>query len=58
MNEQYWEEPHGPVFLFIGGESPISEVDVLSGMTLSHFHTVYNRLAPLSTPWLNTGQSC
>lgn len=33
VNEQHWEEPHGPVFLYIGGETPISEVDVLTGMT-------------------------
>ncbi|XP_055752128.1 thymus-specific serine protease-like isoform X5 [Salvelinus fontinalis] len=31
VNEAYWERPHGPVFLFIGGEGPISEFDVLAG---------------------------
>ncbi|XP_076137972.1 thymus-specific serine protease [Alosa pseudoharengus] len=31
VNEKYWEEPNGPVFLFIGGEAAISEVDVLAG---------------------------
>ncbi|XP_041919184.1 lysosomal Pro-X carboxypeptidase-like [Alosa sapidissima] len=35
VNEKYWEEPDGPVFLFIGGEAAISEVDVLAGMTLT-----------------------
>lgn len=31
VNEAYWERPHGPVFLFIGGEGPISEFNVLAG---------------------------
>ena len=31
MNEAYWQSPDGPVFLFIGGEGPIYEFDVLAG---------------------------
>lgn len=31
MNEAYWQHPDGPVFLFIGGEGPIFEFDVLAG---------------------------
>lgn len=31
MNEAYWRSPDGPVFLFIGGEGPIYEYDVLAG---------------------------
>ncbi|KAM9853532.1 thymus-specific serine protease [Aulostomus maculatus] len=31
VNEMYWRHPDGPVFLFIGGEGPISEFDVLAG---------------------------
>uniref|UniRef100_A0A7N8Y2Q2 Peptidase S9 prolyl oligopeptidase catalytic domain-containing protein n=1 Tax=Mastacembelus armatus TaxID=205130 RepID=A0A7N8Y2Q2_9TELE len=31
VNEAYWQRPHGPVFLFIGGEGPIFEFDVLAG---------------------------
>ncbi|CAB1348744.1 unnamed protein product [Coregonus sp. 'balchen'] len=31
VNEAYWERPHGPVFLYIGGEGPISEFSVLAG---------------------------
>ncbi|XP_020500048.1 thymus-specific serine protease [Labrus bergylta] len=31
VNEAYWRRPDGPVFLFIGGEGPIFEFDVLAG---------------------------
>lgn len=31
MNEAYWRGPDGPVFLFIGGEGPVHEFDVLTG---------------------------
>ncbi|XP_058490737.1 thymus-specific serine protease [Solea solea] len=31
VNEEYWQRPDGPVFLFIGGEGPIYEFDVLAG---------------------------
>ncbi|KAM9359152.1 thymus-specific serine protease [Symphorus nematophorus] len=31
VNEAYWQPPDGPVFLFIGGEGPIFEFDVLAG---------------------------
>ncbi|XP_068174162.1 thymus-specific serine protease [Antennarius striatus] len=31
MNDAFWENPDGPVFLFIGGEGPVSEIDVLTG---------------------------
>ncbi|XP_017295714.1 thymus-specific serine protease [Kryptolebias marmoratus] len=31
VNEAYWQRPDGPVFLFIGGEGPIYEFDVLTG---------------------------
>ncbi|XP_068441233.1 thymus-specific serine protease [Clinocottus analis] len=31
VNEASWRRPDGPVFLFIGGEGPISELDVLAG---------------------------
>ncbi|XP_051253528.1 thymus-specific serine protease isoform X1 [Dicentrarchus labrax] len=31
VNEAYWHCPDGPVFLFIGGEGPIFEFDVLAG---------------------------
>ncbi|KAF7651067.1 hypothetical protein LDENG_00116510 [Lucifuga dentata] len=31
VNEAYWRRPDGPVFLFIGGEGPISEFVVLAG---------------------------
>ncbi|XP_037533989.1 thymus-specific serine protease [Nematolebias whitei] len=31
VNEVYWQRPDGPVFLFIGGEGPIYEFDVLTG---------------------------
>uniref|UniRef100_A0A3Q1EJE8 Peptidase M28 domain-containing protein n=1 Tax=Acanthochromis polyacanthus TaxID=80966 RepID=A0A3Q1EJE8_9TELE len=31
VNEAYWQRPDGPVFLFIGGEGPIYEFDVLAG---------------------------
>ncbi|XP_069003375.1 thymus-specific serine protease [Embiotoca jacksoni] len=31
VNEAYWRCPDGPVFLFIGGEGPIFEFDVLAG---------------------------
>ncbi|CAK6974988.1 LOW QUALITY PROTEIN: thymus-specific serine protease [Scomber scombrus] len=31
VNEEYWQRPDGPVFLFIGGEGPIFEFDVLAG---------------------------
>ncbi|KAM4628161.1 thymus-specific serine protease [Polymixia lowei] len=31
VNEIFWQRPHGPVFLFIGGEGPISEFSVLAG---------------------------
>lgn len=31
VNEAYWQAPDGPVFLFIGGEGPIYEFDVLAG---------------------------
>ncbi|KAM3875286.1 thymus-specific serine protease [Diretmus argenteus] len=31
VNEAYWQPRHGPVFLFIGGEGPISAFDVLTG---------------------------
>ncbi|XP_030298317.1 thymus-specific serine protease [Sparus aurata] len=31
VNEAYWQSPDGPVFLFIGGEGPIYEFDVLAG---------------------------
>ncbi|KAK9520507.1 hypothetical protein VZT92_020389 [Zoarces viviparus] len=31
VNEAYWRRPDGPVFLFIGGEGPIYEFDVVAG---------------------------
>ncbi|XP_034024644.1 thymus-specific serine protease-like [Thalassophryne amazonica] len=31
VNEEFWLRPDGPVFLFIGGEGPISEFDLLAG---------------------------
>lgn len=31
VNEAYWRSPDGPVFLFIGGEGPLYEYDVLAG---------------------------
>ncbi|KAI3354518.1 hypothetical protein L3Q82_019032, partial [Scortum barcoo] len=31
VNEAHWQCPDGPVFLFIGGEGPIFEFDVLAG---------------------------
>ncbi|KAM6959245.1 thymus-specific serine protease [Aplochiton taeniatus] len=31
VNEAFWERPHGPVFLYIGGEGPLSEFSVLAG---------------------------
>nr|XP_056701727.1 thymus-specific serine protease [Euleptes europaea] len=31
INEEYWQHPSGPVFLYIGGESALSMWDVLSG---------------------------
>ncbi|XP_042560035.1 thymus-specific serine protease isoform X2 [Clupea harengus] len=31
VNDQYWDRPDGPVFLYIGGEGPLSEIDVLAG---------------------------
>uniref|UniRef100_W5L684 Serine protease 16 n=1 Tax=Astyanax mexicanus TaxID=7994 RepID=W5L684_ASTMX len=31
INEAYWKHPHGPVFLYIGGEGPLSEFSVLAG---------------------------
>uniref|UniRef100_A0A3Q4AUG2 Serine protease 16 n=1 Tax=Mola mola TaxID=94237 RepID=A0A3Q4AUG2_MOLML len=31
VNEAFWQSPDGPVFLFIGGEGPIFEFDVLAG---------------------------
>ncbi|KAM6933246.1 thymus-specific serine protease [Xenentodon cancila] len=31
VNDAYWQRPHGPVFLFIGGEGAIFEFDVLTG---------------------------
>ncbi|XP_028275788.1 thymus-specific serine protease [Parambassis ranga] len=31
VNEAHWQHPDGPVFLFIGGEGPIFEFDVLAG---------------------------
>ncbi|CAK6965389.1 LOW QUALITY PROTEIN: thymus-specific serine protease [Scomber scombrus] len=30
VNEAYWQCPDGPVFLFIGGEGPLFEFDVLA----------------------------
>ncbi|KAG8002230.1 Thymus-specific serine protease [Nibea albiflora] len=31
VNEAFWQSPDGPVFLFIGGEGPIYDFDVLAG---------------------------
>uniref|UniRef100_A0A4W6FHF7 Serine protease 16 n=1 Tax=Lates calcarifer TaxID=8187 RepID=A0A4W6FHF7_LATCA len=31
VNEAFWRRPDGPVFLYIGGEGPIFEFDVLAG---------------------------
>uniref|UniRef100_A0A3B3S6E7 Serine protease 16 n=1 Tax=Paramormyrops kingsleyae TaxID=1676925 RepID=A0A3B3S6E7_9TELE len=31
VNEEYWDRPDGPVFLYIGGEGAISELSVLYG---------------------------
>uniref|UniRef100_A0A3Q4HET5 Uncharacterized protein n=1 Tax=Neolamprologus brichardi TaxID=32507 RepID=A0A3Q4HET5_NEOBR len=31
VNEAYWQHPDGPVFLYIGGEGPLVEYDVLTG---------------------------
>ncbi|XP_027135967.1 thymus-specific serine protease [Larimichthys crocea] len=31
VNEAFWQSPDGPVFLFIGGEGPIFDFDVLAG---------------------------
>ncbi|XP_067412775.1 thymus-specific serine protease [Emydura macquarii macquarii] len=31
INEEYWHRPAGPVFLYIGGESALSQFSVLSG---------------------------
>lgn len=33
MNEAFWRNPDGPVFLYIGGEGPIFEYDLLAGRT-------------------------
>lgn len=33
VNEAFWRNPDGPVFLYIGGEGPIFEYDVLAGTT-------------------------
>ena len=30
-NDQYWDKPNGPVFLYIGGEGALSEEVVISG---------------------------
>ncbi|KAJ7990179.1 hypothetical protein DPEC_G00297630 [Dallia pectoralis] len=31
VNDAFWERPHGPVFLYIAGEGPVSKFDVLAG---------------------------
>ncbi|XP_053577611.1 thymus-specific serine protease [Bombina bombina] len=31
INEAFWQRPNGPVFLYIGGESSLSEFSVLAG---------------------------
>ncbi|KAK7882784.1 hypothetical protein WMY93_028958 [Mugilogobius chulae] len=31
VNEKFWQRPNGPVFLFVGGEGPISVYDVVAG---------------------------
>ncbi|XP_029026804.1 thymus-specific serine protease isoform X2 [Betta splendens] len=31
VNDAYWRRPDGPVFLYIGGEGPLYEFDVLAG---------------------------
>ncbi|XP_030633836.1 thymus-specific serine protease [Chanos chanos] len=31
VNDFYWDRPEGPVFLYIGGEGPMSETSVLAG---------------------------
>ncbi|PIO40164.1 hypothetical protein AB205_0186460, partial [Aquarana catesbeiana] len=31
INEEFWQRPGGPVFLYIGGEAAESEFSVLSG---------------------------
>ncbi|XP_061073731.1 thymus-specific serine protease [Conger conger] len=31
INEAYWKDPHGPVFLYIGGEAALSMYSVLTG---------------------------
>ncbi|XP_015253903.1 PREDICTED: thymus-specific serine protease-like [Cyprinodon variegatus] len=31
VNEEYWQRPEGPVFLFVGGEGPICKFDLLTG---------------------------
>lgn len=31
VNDKYWKKPDGPVFLFIGGEGPLSWADVVFG---------------------------
>ncbi len=53
MNEAFWRSPDGPVFLYIGGEGPIFEFDVLAGtaecmcmssVVCTHCHTPENSL--------------
>ncbi|XP_062843300.1 thymus-specific serine protease [Trichomycterus rosablanca] len=31
VNEAFWQQPDGPVFLYIGGEGPLSKFSVLAG---------------------------
>lgn len=40
VNEAYWKKPHGPVFLYISGEGPLSKFSVLAG-TLSSYCLIY-----------------
>lgn len=40
MNEAHWRRPDGPVFLYIGGEGPISESTVLAGIQRDEAHVL------------------
>lgn len=55
VNEAYWQCPDGPVFLFIGGEGPIFEFDVLAGAVgCSTCHTFSNSRWDTEKPWIRT----
>lgn len=41
VNEAHWQRPDGPVFLFIGGEGPIYNFDVLTGTVAFSFMRLF-----------------